>query len=92
MEPPAAIDTILRDAEERGFSLVNKSPNRSKTTYDCSRKRMGCTYTCKVSNGLVINQTEHTGHPVEPKLVMQESQHDNMSQNCSTQPTMRPND
>ena len=78
MEPPTAIDTILRDAEEKGFSLVNKSPNRSKTTYDCSKKRMGCTYTCKVSNGLVISQTEHANHPVEPKPAAQESQ------NCNT--------
>ena len=92
MEPLAAIDTLLKCVQESGFNLLNKNPGRVKATYICSKARLGCKYTCQVLNGSIISQTEHTGHSVEPKPVAQESQHDNMSQNCSTQPTMRPTD
>jgi len=84
MGPLAAIDTLLKCVQESGFNLLNKNPGRVKATYICSKARLGCTYTCKVSNGLVISQTEHTNHPVEPKPVAQESQQYNMSQNCNT--------
>lgn len=46
MEPLPAINTLLKYTEESGFTLINKNPKRVKTTYICSKKRLGCTYTC----------------------------------------------
>jgi len=51
MEPLPAVDTLLKYAQDSGFTLLNKNPRRAKTTYICSKARLGCKYTCQVLNG-----------------------------------------